>query len=150
MDKIIITPENIHLVEFKGLTFDVQKKSAIDGKKIEYTYRVNWNGLLGKTALRQASMHQSKNEYNNTRPSEDPDVMSEAECERRKKVFLSMEGKVKEIDAVEGAERKRRVRSPMEIALLAKAEKDPMVKKALQDELKAMQDEINNALNSIK
>lgn len=150
-DKIVITQENLHLVEFKGISFDVVKRSSIDNKKIEITYKVSWDGLLGKTALQQASMHQSKNWYNNHRPSSDEDVMSRAEFQRRKTVFLAMDGKVNEIEAVASTDRKRtRELSPMELATMIKEEKDPEVRKFLTGKLVSQQKAIVDALASIK
>ena len=150
-DKIAVTKENLHLVEFESLMFEVGKKSNVDGKKIEITYQVSWNGFLAKTALEQASFKQAVLYYNNHRPISDDDVMSKAEFDRRKQVMLSLDGKTLLIKATAVAERKKaREMSPMEIALMAKDEKNPEIKKALQDKLAEKQKEVNEAIAMIK
>ena len=102
---ITVTQANLNEVVFQDISFDVKKRSSINGEKVEITYRVRWNGSLGECALKQASMHQSKNWYNNHRPSEDTAVMTATECERRKKLFLDLDGQVNEIDAVATTEK---------------------------------------------
>ena len=105
--QIIITQDMLKDLVFKGVSFDVEKTSTIDGKKVEITYKVAWNGVLGETALKQASMHQSKNWYNNHRPIFDKDgkVQTVEEYASRKAMFLKLDGQVNPIDAVAQAVR---------------------------------------------
>ncbi len=95
-EPIIITQENIGSVLFQDVKFTVKKYSSLKGVKDEkavkynYTYQIVWNGAMAETMLEQASAHQATNEYNNTRPSNDLEIMSASECLRRTDAMIKL------------------------------------------------------------
>lgn len=106
-DQIIITNDNLKDIIFEDVKFDSLKRSTINGDKIEVTHRVTWNGSLAETAMKQASLHQAKNWYNNNRPIFDKEgkIQTLSEFEKRTKLFINLNGNVNEIEAVESAVR---------------------------------------------
>ena len=89
-NEIIIKQDDLKSITFQDVRFEVRKKINVSGVVYEYSYMIAWNGSLGETALEQASLHQAKNEYNNTRPTSDRKVMSTAEETRRQESFVAL------------------------------------------------------------
>jgi len=154
---MVIKQEDLKDVIFQDVKFDVKKRSTIRGVKYEYTCQVVWNGNLAETALEQASMHQAKNEYNNTRPSSDLTIMTAAECMKREDALikLSESGEPKVIEAVsERARAKVKKYSAKEIVENLSRKDLPEDQKAYwqaqYNKMKAEAEEALKALNAFK
>jgi len=140
-DTIVITPANMKDVVLQGLSSQTTKRAGLPGtdEKVELLFNITWDGALFTTMLEQASMHQSKNWYNNSRPSSDDNVMSKAECERRIADFKARDKKQFDVAAVAGGTRtvRERVISLTDLAEQWKAEKDAVKKAFLYKKLEA-------------
>ena len=127
-EAIIVTQDTLKDITFDNVSFDIKKTSTIDGKKVEWTYKVCWNGGLGETALKQASMHQAKNRYNNTRPifDEDGKVQTAEEYAVRKANFLALNVGIEVVEAVAETARafKEKVITKLKMLQSAKQYKD--------------------------